>query len=77
LAGALKDEYGKHGYKINAGDMSYCLFRCFACCDAGAALILPWWGLSMKMSNKKSIDVLKISYIPPKEAVVAIAESMI
>ena len=45
--------------------------------DPTLEMILPMWGKYVKVSNKQSIEILKIEYHDPKEAILIMARTMI
>ena len=76
IAEFLKAEYGQW-YNIKSGELKYCTLKIAAIFDKQARLIVPMWGKSLVLENKKSKEILGIEYEQPKFTVCGMAESMI
>jgi hypothetical protein len=78
IAKILKHHYGKY-YKIKTGELKYCTIKLAGLFDAKAKLAIPYWGIPLNCSNKKSEQILNINYSkrPIEETLKDVAQSFI
>lgn len=72
---ALKEAYPKN--KIKAGELGYCPVKVASWFDDSVKALLPFWGRSLQLNNTQSRTVLGIQYHNGKEAILAMADSMV
>lgn len=73
----LSEKYTPMGYPVPTEEASYCLIRCVAVFDSGAAGIVKDWGHEMKYDNARSKDKLGIEYRPVKDSLYDMADALI
>ena len=77
MAEILNDHFGKWGYKIKTGEIKLWMLKVASWIDDTAKSILPQWDKEQVLSNKKSIDILGMTYHGHRETLIDMGESMI
>ena len=77
IAGILREEFGKYGYKVTSRKVRYCSVRFVAFFSSAAKALLPFIGKYAHFSNEKIKADLGINFISGKEAILKMAYSLI
>jgi dihydroflavonol-4-reductase len=77
MAEILAENYNKFGYKVKTGEIKLWMLKVASWIDDTAKSILPQWDKVQRLSNRRSIEMLGITYCDYKRTILDMAESFI
>ncbi len=77
IAKILREEFGKYGYRVTRRKLKYYQAKLLSIFNSKAHSVVPFWNSYQEFSNTKIIRQFGMAFRPGREAVLAMAYSLI